>query len=72
MSETRIDTTGSQTVSVAEASQILGVSKGLLYERAKQDKQLAPGLPFLKIGSSLRLPRERLLAFARGDWTGES
>lgn len=65
----RIDMSGpSQTMSIAEAAQALGVSKYLLYERARTTGEVVPGLPIIRIGSSLRVPREKLVMLARGDW----
>ena len=56
------------TMTVIEAAQALGVSKWTLYDLAKRSGELAPGIPFQRIGSCVRLPRERTLAYARGEW----
>ncbi len=66
----RHDTTTSQTMGVKEAAQVLGVSQSHLYELVRTHRDIAPGVPFLKIGSSIRIPRERCLAFARGELPG--
>lgn len=63
------DPTVSQTMPLAEAAEVLGCGKSTLYEMARTTGELCPGIPFIRIGQTgLRLPRERVEAYARGDW----
>jgi excisionase family DNA binding protein len=65
------DTTQSQTLSVGEAAKILGVGETKLYELAKTTGEVVPALPILRIGTRTRIPRQRLIAYARGGWLPE-
>jgi hypothetical protein len=65
--------TDPSTVKVAEAARILDCSTSALYELARTTGELVPGIPFVRIGTTLRLPRARLIAYAAGEWKpGES
>lgn len=57
------------TMTMSEAAQVLGVSRNALYDVARSG-QIAPGVPVLRIGRRLVVPRDRLIAFATGELTG--
>ena len=62
--------TESQTLSVTDAAAILDVSRSLIYDVIKQTGSVAPGVPALRIGTVVRIPRRRLLAYAAGEKVG--
>jgi excisionase family DNA binding protein len=45
------------TLSVEEAGQLLGISRGLAYESARRGE-----IPTLRLGRALRVPRAKLMA----------
>lgn len=49
-------------VTVEEAAQLLGISRGLAYELVRRGE-----LPALRLGRRLVVPRRRLLALIEGD-----
>jgi excisionase family DNA binding protein len=59
-----------QTLSVTDAAAILGVSRSLIYEVIKQTGCVTPGVPAMRIGTVVRIPRLRLLAYAAGENVG--
>lgn len=67
MTDTLYDAQPTSTVKIREAAEILGVSQSNLYTLARTTGQIAPGVPILRIGTSLRIPRERLMAYAAGE-----
>jgi excisionase family DNA binding protein len=51
------------TISVKRAAQILGVSRGLAYEMARQGR-----LPVIRFGRRLLVPKKALDALLEGRW----
>jgi excisionase family DNA binding protein len=51
------------TVSVEEAGQILGISRGLAYELARQGR-----LPVIRLGRRFIIPRKGLDDLLAGNW----
>ncbi|MFC1924915.1 helix-turn-helix domain-containing protein [Chloroflexota bacterium] len=54
------------TISVEDAGEILGISRGLAYELARQGK-----LPVIRLGRRLLVPIKRLDDLLSGDWLPE-
>lgn len=54
------------TFTLAEAAAYLGIHRNTAYKRAESG-ELMPGVPVLRIGSTYRVPRARLIAAVEGD-----
>jgi excisionase family DNA binding protein len=52
-------------MTVEEAAQLLGISRGLAYELVRRGK-----LPSMRLGRRLVVPRRRLLALIEGEGAG--
>jgi excisionase family DNA binding protein len=50
-------------MSIEEAAEALGISRGLAYELARTN-----GLPVLRLGRRLVVPRAQLEAMVAGEW----
>lgn len=57
----------SLVMTVEEAAEVLGISRGLAYELVRRGE-----LPALRLGRRLVVPRRRLIAMIEGNGLGEA
>jgi len=62
-----------ELLTITEAAQLLRISRTTAYAEASRFERTGEGLPVIRVGRSLRAPREWLRALIAGErsWTGE-
>ncbi len=62
-----------ELLTITEAAQLLRISRTTAYAEAKRFERTGEGLPVIRIGHSLRAPREKLRSLITGElsWAGE-
>jgi hypothetical protein len=58
-----------ELLTIAEAAALLRISRTTAYAEAKRFERTGEGLPVIRVGRSLRAPRERLRSLIEGDQT---
>jgi hypothetical protein len=63
-----------ELLTIAEVARLLRISRTTAYAEAKRFERTGDGLPVIRIGRSLRTPREMLRRLIAGDrsWSSES
>jgi len=61
-----VDDEGRLTITVPEAGRLLGISRGQAYEMARTG-----GIPVVRLGKRIVVPRKKLLAMLEGTKTDE-
>lgn len=63
-----------ELLTITEAAELLRISRTTAYAEAKRFERTGEGLPVIRIGRSLRAPREMLARIIAGElaWTAES
>jgi excisionase family DNA binding protein len=56
-----------ELLTVTEAAQLLRISRTTAYAEAKRFELTGQGLPVIRVGRSLRAPRDKLRALIAGD-----
>jgi len=61
-----------ELLTISEAAQLLRISRTTAYAEANRFERTGEGLPVIRVGRSLRAPRERLRSLIAGErsWTG--
>ena len=61
-----------ELLTITEAAELLRISRTTAYAEAKRFELTGQGLPVIRIGHSLRAPREKLRRLFAGEasWTG--
>jgi len=62
-----------ELLTISEAADLLRISRTTAYAEAKRFERTGQGLPVIRVGRSLRAPREKLRRLIAGEltWTGE-
>ena len=62
-----------ELLTITEAAQLLRISRTTAYAEAKRFELTGQGLPVIRVGHSLRAPREKLRRLIAGEasWTGD-
>ncbi len=63
-----------ELLTISEAAQLLRISRTTAYAEAKRFERTGEGLPVIRIGRSLRAPREKLRGLIEGElaWTADA
>jgi len=62
-----------ELLTITEAAQVLRISRATAYAEANRFERTGEGLPVIRVGRSLRAPREQLRSLIAGErsWAGE-
>ena len=62
-----------ELLTITEAAELLRISRTTAYAEAKRFERTGHGLPVIRVGRSLRAPREQLRRLIAGEvsWAGE-
>lgn len=62
-----------ELLTISEAAKVLRISRTTAYAEANRFERTGEGLPVIRVGRSLRAPREKLRGLITGElsWAGE-